>query len=271
MTGPALLLRLSLKRARVLLAATGLLLVLFQVLLVLIARSFERAGEFEQLASLLPPFVRTLLGPALASVMSFSGLVCLGYFDLGIVIALLALVIALATVPAAEVESGFADLILARPLRRHWIITRTIALVVVATVLMLSVMLGGTWAGLATLAPPDAKWPTPAMLGYLALNLGLLMLCWGGVAMAFGAACRRTVASAVTGLLALTALLLDLVGRLWPPADRLAWLSPFRYFIPFDLAMGTPLPVENMLVLWAVAMTGFTLAYFFFSQRDISH
>ncbi|MEY2429410.1 MAG: hypothetical protein QOJ40_2295, partial [Verrucomicrobiota bacterium] len=29
------------------------------------------------------------------------------------------------------------------------------------------------------------------MLGSLALNLGLLMLRWGGVAMAFGAACRR--------------------------------------------------------------------------------
>jgi hypothetical protein len=75
----------------------------------------------------------------------------------------------------------------------------------------------------------------------------------------------------VTGLLALAALLLDLTGRLWPPANRIAWLSPFRYFIPFDLVMGRELPVENMLVLWAIAMTGFTLAYLFFSQRDISH
>jgi len=29
--------------------------------------------------------------------------------------------------------------------------------------------------------------------------------------------------------------------------------------------------VENMLVLWAIGMSGYTLAYFFFSQRDISH
>jgi len=137
--------------------------------------------------------------------------------------------------------------------------------------MLLAVMLAGTWAGLTMLAPANVRWPSPRMLGSLALNLGLLMLCWGGVAMAFGAACRRTVASAVTGLLALTALLLDLTGRLWPPADRLAWLSPFRYFIPFDIVMGTELPIENMLVLWAIAMTGFTLAYFLFSQRDISH
>jgi len=271
MTGPILLLALSLKRARTLLVAMGFLLAAFQVLLVLIAGSIHRGGEFEQLAAMLPPFARALLGPSVASVMSFSGIVCVGYFDLGIVIALLALTIALATVPASEVETGLADLILARPLRRHWLITRTIALLLVAILMMLTLMVAGTWAGLAMLAPKNVRWPSPRVLGALALNLGLLMLCWGGVAMAFGAGCRRSVASAVTGLLALAALLLDLTGRLWPPADHVAWLSPFRYFIPFDIVMGTELPITNMIVLWAVAMTGFTFAYFLFSQRDISH
>ena len=81
MTGPILLLSLSLKRARTLLVATGLLLAAFQVLLVLIASSIH-PSKFEDLAALLPPFVRALLGPAVASVMSFGGIVCLGYFDL---------------------------------------------------------------------------------------------------------------------------------------------------------------------------------------------
>ena len=210
MTGPILLLSLSLKRAQALLIATRLLLTAFQVLLVLIAGSIQRGGEFEQLATLLPPFVRAILGPAVASVMSFSGIVCLGYFDLAIVAALLALIIALATLPASEVETGFSDLILARPLRRHWIITRTIALVLISSLLMLTLMMAGTWAGLAMLAPKNAQWPSPRLIGSLALNLGLLMLCWSGIAMAFGAACRRGVASATTGLLALAALLLDL-------------------------------------------------------------
>jgi ABC-2 type transport system permease protein len=271
MSGPLLLLLLSLKRTRTLLLAAGLLLAAFQVLSVLIARSLHRAGEFEQLASLLPPFARAILGPSVASVMSFRGIVCLGYFDLGIVLGLLALAMAVATVPASEVESGFADLILARPLRRHWLITRTIALVLLAIFLMLAFMLAGTWAGLVAHAPDDVPWPSARLLGSLSLNLGLLMLCWSGIAMALGAACRRSVAGATTALLALATLLLDYVGRLWPPAQRLAWLSPFRYFTPFDLLMGDPLPVENMVVLWAVAMTGFVLAYLLFSQRDISH
>lgn len=270
MTGPLLLLSLSLKRARTLLIATGLLLAAFQILLVLIAGSIHPA-KFDDLASLLPPFVRTLLGPAVASVMSFGGIVGLGYYELGIVIALLALVIALATVPASEIETGFADLILARPLPRHWIITRTIALVLFAIVTMLGAMLAGTWVGLALYAPQDALWPSPVMIGWLALNLGLLLLCWSGIAMALGAAYRRSLAGGTTGLLALAAFILDYAGRLWPPAERLAWLSPFRYFIPFDLVMGHPLPVENILVLWAIAMTGFTMAYLLFTQRDISH
>jgi len=270
MTGPILLLSLSLKRARTLLVATGLLLAAFQVLLVLIASSIH-PSKFEDLAALLPPFVRALLGPAVASVMSFGGIVCLGYFDLAIVAALLALIIALATLPASEVETGFADLILARPLRRHWIITRTIALVLISTLMMVALMMAGTWVGLAMLAPDDAQWPSPMMIGSLALNLGMLMLCWSSVALALAAACRRSVASATTGLLALAALLLDLTARLWPAAEAFAWLSPFRYFIPFDLVMGTALPVENILVLWAIAMSGFTVAYLLFSQRDISH
>jgi len=270
MTGPILLLSLSLKRARTLLVATGLLLAAFQVLLVLIASSIH-PSKFEDLAALLPPFVRALLGPAVASVMSFGGIVCLGYFDLAIVAALLALIIALATLPASEVETGFADLLLARPLRRHWIITRAIALVLISTLTMVALMMAGTWVGLAMLAPDDAQWPSPMMIGSLALNLGMLMLCWSSVALALAAACRRSVASATTGLLALAALLLDLTARLWPAAEPFAWLSPFRYFIPFDLVMGTALPVENILVLWAIAMSGFTVAYLLFSQRDISH
>ena len=272
MTPPLLvLLGLSMKRARTLILTTGLVLLAFQVLLVVIAGSIHRAGEFEQLAALLPPFVRAILGPSVASVMSFSGVVCLGYFDLAIVAALVALTIALATVPASEVETGFADLILARPLRRHWLITRTIALLLFSISAVLALMLTGTMVGLATLAPTGATWPSARMLGGLAINLGLLLLCWGGVAMALGAVCRRSVASATTGLLALATLLLDITAGLWTPARRLAWLSPFHYFIPFNLVMGDELPLANMLVLWAIAMTGFVIAYFLFSQRDISH
>jgi hypothetical protein len=154
MSGALLLFRLSLKRVRMLLCATGLLLAAVQVLRVHIAAQVHNAGQFDQLAALLPPSVRTILGPSLASIMTFNGIVCGVYFDTGYIIALVALAIALATLPASEIETGFADLILARPMPRHWLITRTIALVLFSILLMLLMIMAGTWAGLALCAPP---------------------------------------------------------------------------------------------------------------------
>lgn len=270
MRGALLLFRLSLKRARLLLGVTGLLLALVQVLRVRIAEKIYDAGQFDQLNSVLSTYLREIIGSSLGSIMSFSGIICGVYFDTGYIIALLALVIALSTLPASERETGFADLILARPVARHWLITRTIALVLFAILLMLAMMMAGTWAGLMLFAPPDAPWPTVRQTLALALTLGTLLACWSGVAMALGAVCRRGVASATTSLIAFLALILDWAHRAWPPLDWADWLSPFRYFSPYELVAGKPVQWENLLVLWAIAATGYTLAYLIVSQRDIS-
>jgi ABC-2 type transport system permease protein len=272
MRGAFLLFRLSLKRVRLLLCATGLLLAAVQALRVRIAAEVHDTGQFDKLSALLPSAVRDILGPSLGSIMSFNGIVSAVYFDTGFIIALLALAITLATLPASEIETGFADLILARPLARHWLITRTIALVLFSILLMLLMIMAGTWAGLALFAPlnGNAPWPTARQTGSLALTLGLLVASWSGVAMALGAGYRRGAASGTTALLAFAALLLDWAHRLWAPLDCIAWLSPFFYFNPYELVAGGPLPVENLVVLGAMALTGFTVAYFIISQRDIS-
>jgi ABC-type transport system involved in multi-copper enzyme maturation permease subunit len=58
---------------------------------------------------------------------------------------------------------------------------------------------------------------------------------------------------------------------LWQPAQSVAWLSPFRYYNPFDLITGNPLPLKNVVVLGAIAAAGFAAAYVLFARRDISH
>jgi ABC-2 type transport system permease protein len=272
MKGPLILLAHSLKRVRTLVIAMGVLLAAFQVVLVLVARSVQSTNAFEQINALIPPFMRELMGPSLASVMSFNGIVCVGYFHLTVMSSLVALSIALATMPAAEVETGFIDFILSRPLARHWIITRSIIVITVCAALLLVLMMLGTWAGLRALAPQDVTWPSAALIFSLAVNLGLLMLSWGGVAMAMGSRSRRrSVAGALAGLLALAAFLLDYVARAWQPAQAVAWLSPFRYYSPFDLLMGNALPARNLLVLAGIAVGGFAAAYILFARRDISH
>ena len=100
----------------------------------------------------------------------------------------------------------------------------------------------------------------------------MLTLCWGGVAMAIGAAStRRSVAGGAAGLLALGTFLLDYVARLWQPAEKVAWISPFRYYNPFDLITGIALPYRNLVVLGAIALAGFVAAYVLFARRDISN
>ena len=96
------------------------------------------------------------------------------------------------------------------------------------------------------------------------------MLCWSGVALAIGAAARRrSVAGACTAVLALTAFLLDYVGRLWKPAESLAWLSPFRYYSTFDMIVGGPIPAKNVEVLVGIAAAGFLAAHCLFARRDL--
>ncbi len=90
--------------------------------------------------------------------------------------------------------------------------------------------------------------------------------------MAIGSASRRrAVAGALAGLLALASFLLDYVARAWQPAEKVAWLSPFRYYNPSELLMGNALSTNNLLVLASIAVAGYAAAYVLFSRRDITH
>jgi ABC-2 type transport system permease protein len=260
----------SLKRVRVLVLMMGLLLAGFQVLLTLVARSVHRSNAFGEMSKFIPDFMRQLMGPSFIALMSFSGIVCVGYFHIAVMGSLVGLTIALATEPASEIETGFMDLVLARPLARHWLISRSVALIFVCTVFTLLMMMLGTWIGLYCLAPGDAEWPSFELIKSLALNLGILMLCWGGIALALSSVSRRRgVAGSTAGLLALSLYLLDYVARVWKPAETVRWLSPFMYYSPLDRVLGARIPSHHLWVLSGIALTGFALAYFFLSRRDL--
>lgn len=270
MKGPLGLLIHSLKRVRVLVVTIGLLLAGFQVLLILVAGSIERSNSFEEMSALIPDFMRELMGPSLTSLMSFGGIVCVGYFHIAVMGSLVGLTIALATEPAAEIELGFMDLILSHPLARAWVIARTVVVLVICTFFVLALMMSGTWAGLYWLAPEGAEWPTPHLIRSLAINLGVLMLCWGGITLAISSISRRrSVAGGIAGLLALTTFLLDYVARAWDPAKKVGWLSPYRYYNPMDLVMGLAIPAHNLWTLGGIAFVGIGLAFLLFSRRDI--
>jgi ABC-type transport system involved in multi-copper enzyme maturation permease subunit len=261
-----------LHRVRKFLLSAGLLLAGFQVVLILQANSIQATNSFAKMSEFVPAFARDVLGPSFVTMMTFKGIVCLGYFHPIVMGALVSVAVTLATIPVMEIETGYIDLVLARPAARHRVVTRSILAAVIATLYLLAMMAVGTWFGLSRFATKSPDWPSLKLIGSLALNLAFLMLCWAAIAMAIGCACRRRgSAGAIAGLLALTAYLTDYVGRAWKPADSVAWLSPFRYYAPFELIMGSTLSPKNLYVLGGIATAAFALAYVLYSRRDISH
>jgi len=270
MTPGLSLLTHSCRRVRVLVLGAGVLIAGFQLLLCLAARGMQELNAFGQLSSLIPDFLRQLMGPSLVSLMSFSGIVSVGYFHVAVVGAVVGLAVALTTEVSAEVETRFVDLILARPLARHWLITRSIILLLGASIYLLLMMLLGSTLGLYLLAPAEIIRPTLRLVRSLAVNLGALMICWGSLTLAITSVSRRrSVAGALSGLLALAAYLFDYIAQVWKPASKIAWLFPFHYYNALKLITASELPLQDIRVLAGFAVAGCVTAYLLFSRRDL--
>jgi ABC-2 type transport system permease protein len=262
--------RNSFRRTRPIVIGMAVVLAGFQFLLTQVAVFLMRNQAFGVLSSLVPDFIRTMAGPSIVTFMSFSGVVALGYFHPIVLASLLGLAITIATEPAAEVESRFADLTLARPMARHAVITRTVILLVTTIALLLVVMTAATWTGLACCTPADAERPAFALIRSLATALGAIVLCWGGVAVAVASGTRRrATAAGVTAVATLAAYLVDYLGRIWDPARLAGRLSPFHYFEPMALIAGDAVSSSNVAVLVGVAAAGITIAYVRFARRDV--
>ncbi len=260
----------SARRARPLILATAGLLAGFQVLFVLAARSIQEFSTFDRLAALVPDVLRQMLGPSFLTILSFQGIVCLGYFHVAVIAVLVGLTIAIATEPAAEVETRLLDLILAHPLARHWVITRTIVLLAASIALVVFAMMAGTRAGLFWWIPGETARAVFGVVPLLSLNLAVLLLCWGAIGLALASrAQRRSVASAITGLLAVAAYLVDVIAQVWSPLRPLARFSPFHYYNSLRLILGSADATHDLLILSGAAVAAFLLAYFFFSRRDL--
>jgi ABC-type transport system involved in multi-copper enzyme maturation permease subunit len=259
----------SLRRYRSLLAGLGVILALFQLLLTVVGRTLERSGTFDQIAALVPEFVRVLLGPSFVAMLSLSGIVGLGYFHVAVMAALIGLAVAIATEPTAEIESGMADLILSRPVLRRAVITRSIVLLVTGMLLTIGMMLAGTTIGLTWLVQGEAAARTARLAAILAVNLAALVVCCGALALVVGAGNRRrAVAGTFASLLLLVLFLADVIGRMWKPLDPLARLSPFRYYSPYQIVVAGEVPVWDISLLAGVALVACVLAYMVFSRRD---
>lgn len=268
--GAFALTRYSLRRTRGLIVGMGLLFGGFQILSSLAASAFEEEQLFSRLAALVPEYVRQALGSSFLTMMSFTGMALLGYVHVAVTASLVGLAIAVGTEPASEVERGFSDLVMSRPIPRAAAISRSAIVLLTAATVTNAMILAGTWSGLALFARRAPQWPSPSMLLSLAALLWMLMICWGGVGMAFGAAARRRgPAGAGAALVAVTLYLLDVVSRVWAPGRRLGRFSPFHYFNPLDIIAGRPANLAHLAILGGIGAAGMAVAYILYSRRDL--
>lgn len=257
----------SLGRVRILSTTLAVVLIALQLSIIAAARSLMEGDVFQRLPQIAPAFVVQLMGPALTS---FSGLVTFAYVDPLIVMMVVIFAIYLASEPAGDVESNLVDLVMARPLPRHVIVSRSYVVMAIGTMLMSGAMQATTWAGLWWMAPPEALWPAPRTVFSLSAHLTLIAWCFGGIALAAsGWARRRGAVVAAVGVVALTAYLVEILEPLWAPAREVAFFSPFHYYRAARIVAGTAPEAKNLAVLGAAVLATLALAYWRHQRRDL--
>jgi ABC-2 type transport system permease protein len=239
----------------------------FQVTLTAVAASFASAGDFDRLASMVPAVLKPAIAPALTS---FAHMTTLGYFDVLIVMMVVQWAIYLGTEPAGEIESGLLDLILARPLPRHRVVTRTL-IVTLGTTAALTVGMGlGTAIGLWWFAPPDAAWPSARIVLLMMAHLSLIGWCFGAFGLAAsGWFSRRASAIATVAIASMALYLIDFLGLWWSPMASVGRLTPFYYFHGGPILAGTSDPAVNLSVLGLATVAGAAIAYWRIGRRDL--
>jgi ABC-2 type transport system permease protein len=221
-----------------LLAAIWLGVFLFELFLVWVVAQLDAGGGLQTfLTALVPPEMQEVLFEQFG-LASFPGGVAFGFQHPFTLVGGIAFLVVAATVPAAERESGFLDLVLARPVPRSRYLAATVALVVLGALAMAAASLAGAAAGLAAVEGHDDV----AWVSYLpsAAALACLYLAVGGYSLLFATDSPRR-GPAATRAVGVTLLFywLDFMGGFWDLLETARWLSPFSYFDPGAAVRGT--------------------------------
>lgn len=259
----------SIGRARALLITLTLVLAAFEVVLVLAAAYLHDTKAFTQIAAFLPAFLQQLVGaPAFTS---FAGLIAFGYFHPIVIVTFVGTAIYLASEPAGEVEDGLVDIVLARPVPRRLIVTRTILVFGLATAAMALGMVLANRGAIAAWQPEGASPPSTTVLLKLSANLVAVAWSFGALSLMLATLTRRRAAAAGTaGVVALALYLLDFLAGISPGVRPYGPVSPFHYFeaMPIVTGMAVDWQRDVTVLLMAAAVLG-AVAFGAYSRRDL--
>lgn len=255
------------QHALLLLVVLGAVMV-FEVLVVSVVAAMDSgAGLRTLLTAVLPSEMQTLVFEQFG-VASFPSAVAFGFQHPLVLVAAMAVVIVVGTVPARERESGFLDLILARPVPRARYLAASLGLIVLATLLIPLALLLAVVVGLRFVdGTGELPWthytPSAAALAPLLLVVGAYTLLASSIAR------RRGVASGWAVALTLSFYWLDFMAGFWEVLRPVRWLSPFTYYDPVRAAVGTGLGWRDPLVLLGSALLLTIAAFVTFERQEI--
>ena len=266
----AALLQRSLSRVTGIIAGMSVLVIGLQVMVVLVARSQEESQSYQIISSLAPRFIQQQFGDALPAFLSFAGMATFAYFDPVILLMLAILAVFVACELSGDVEAGHVDLLLARAVPRHAIVTRSLVAMMLAPAAVALVMVVSGTVSMQVFAPTTAQWPSARTVADLAGHLVALAWCFGGAGLAVAAFSRRRLTA--TGIVAVTAVflyLLEFLGNAWEPARRAALISPFHYTRGAAVFAGQGNSALDFAVLGSVMLAGTAIAYWRYNARDV--
>lgn len=262
------LVRRSCARITGVFAAVGGVLMGFQFVLIAVAASLTASNGFEQLGRIkLPRFILHSWG---LGQLTFAGATTFGYYDPLVIMLLVQFAVYVGSEPAGDVETSLVDLVIARPIPRERLITRSIVVVTGVTLALTLVMAAGTVAGLLWLAPPNAPWPDARTLGILMAHLITLAWAFGCVTVAVAAwARRRGAAQAGVAVAAIALYFIDMVGESWERAAPAARLFPFHYYHGAAIVNGYSNTALDLSIFAAIGVAAIAVAYRQFGRRDL--
>jgi ABC-2 type transport system permease protein len=242
-------------------------LALVELLIVWIVGHIERGPGVRQLfEQVLPLGMQQVLGSQLG-MLSFTALAGFGFQHPLALAGAIAFVIAVATVPAGERESGFLDLVMARPVPRVSYFFAVLLLLLLGAFAMPLAPLLGLRAGLGLLqSTVEIEWSRYAPG---ALGLACILLTISGYTMLLASfARRRGTAAAQATALTLIFFWIDLLSPIWEPIRAIDWISPFHYFKPVRSAITGDAPWDHYLLLLGISLITTALALLIFRRRD---
>jgi ABC-2 type transport system permease protein len=244
----------------------------FELLMVWVGASIDVGLDFDRLLeAVLPEAMQRLIGDQFG-MASFRGAVAFGFKHPFVLVAAIAAVISLGTVPASERETGLLDLLLARPVTRSRYMAAHVVLLLVPVLLFPVVLLAAAAVGIAVAGGGAAAAAAPVHWAeYIgpAFSLAPLLLVIGGYTLLFAAGSKRrgravTLAVAVT----LAFYTFEFLASLWPRLDGWERATIFDYYRPVSMVNGEA-AVTDPVVLLLLAMVLIAGAFARFQRQQL--